>query len=295
MSRRLVDRVLVGTLWIVWVLLAVVGGRAVGAALANHSRAVQLTGTVGAWIGWGLGALAMVIAAERTLTATRVLVPGALAVTLAVAAEGSARAVDTIVLGGLAALATTIAVSGELGQVFVQASAYGDERRFPLRPPFGYLAVAVFAWLVFAAAWMSGPLLLAAQAWVAGVVVTALAVVATVFLPARWHRLSRRWLVLVPAGVVIHDPLVLADTVMVRAHHVVAMSLAPADTGAADLTGPATGTAVEIEVREAAKVVFAPTPRQPGGRGIHATAMLVAPSRPGATLRAAAERHLPVG
>jgi hypothetical protein len=295
MSQRTIDRAVLGALWVAWLLVAVIGGRAVGDALADHSRAVRLTGTIGAWAGWGIAALAMVVPAAATLTALRVLVPGGLAVAAAVAFERSAGGVDTAVLAGLAAVATLIALAGETGRVFVQASAYGDEQRFPLRPPFGYLVVAVAAWVLFAVASLSGPLLLAARAWVPGAVLTLLALGGSVTLPRRWHRLSRRWLVFVPAGVVIHDPLVLADTVMMRSHHVVAMCLAPADTGAADLTGPATGTALEIEVGEVARVVFAPTGREPHGRAIHASAMLVAPTRPGAALRAAADRHLSVG
>ena len=62
----------------------------------------------------------------------------------------------------------------------------------------------------------------------------------------RWHKLSRRWFVLVPTGVVVHDHLVLAETLMMRRNEVVGLRLAPADTEALDLTGPAAGHAVEV-------------------------------------------------
>jgi hypothetical protein len=70
--------------------------------------------------------------------------------------------------------------------------------------------------------------------------------------------------------------------------------LAPADTGAADLTGPAAGFAIEVSVHEAATVLFAADREHPRGRAIHATAFLVAPTRPGRALRALAEHRIAV-
>ena len=121
-----------------------------------------------------------------------------------------------------------------------------------------------------------------------------LAVAATVFVGPRWHTMARRWLVLVPAGLVVHDPLVLADTLMVRTDQIAAIGLARAETEAADLTGPASGFAVQVDTTETVSTVFAFTPREPNGRAIHMTGFLVAPSRPGAALRRAADRGLPI-
>ena len=73
------------------------------------------------------------------------------------------------------------------------------------------------------------------------------------------------------------------------------IGLAAADTEAADLTGPASGYAVEVATSETVTTVFAYTPSEPGGKAIHMRAFLVSPTRPGATLRAAADRGLPVG
>ena len=137
-------------------------------------------------------------------------------------------------------------------------------------------------------------MLLAARGWVAGAVLTAVAIGGGVWLGPRWHRLSMRWLVLVPAGVVVHDPVVLAETVTMRTAQVASMRLAPADTQAADLTGPASGYAVEIGLTESITAVFAFTPSEPNGRAIHLRSMLVSPSRPGEALGIAAGRGLPV-
>ncbi len=99
---------------------------------------------------------------------------------------------------------------------------------------------------------------------------------------------------LVPAGVVVHDPVVLAETLTLRTAQVRSIHLAPADTGAADLTGPASGFVIEVTTTESVTALLAFTPSEPNGKAIHLRAFLVAPSRPGEALRAARDRGLPV-
>lgn len=276
-----------------WVAVALVGGSAVERAVAGRSDAVRWTAVIGAWGVWALAALALAIPAVRSLTAARLLVPLGLVAAVATALAG-APAIDVALLGGLAALAALATLSAEFGIGYVQASAYGDEQRFPLRPPVGVGLAALVVWLLWAPALVAGPLLLAARSWPAGLACCAAAVAGAVVVGPRWHRLSRRWFVLVPAGVVVVDPVVLADTLMLRTAQIAAIRLAPADTGAADLTGPASGYAVEVSTTATVTAAFAPTPSEPNGRAIHMTAFLISPSRPGAALLAAAGRGLPV-
>ena len=73
------------------------------------------------------------------------------------------------------------------------------------------------------------------------------------------------------------------------------VGLALADTQAADLTGPAAGHAVEIALRDPSTVVLAHTRAKPNGTALHVRSVLVAPTRPGRLLRAAADGRLPVG
>lgn len=284
-------------LWVaraLWLVVAVVGGSGFGDALADHSRPVQLTGTVLLWIGWAAVAVVLVVPSAIGLTITRMLVPiGAVAAVVAlVEAEPST---GTVVALGSTLLSTIVVFSGEFGQTMVQASAYGDEQRFLLRPPAAFYAPTVVSWAVLCAGAIVGPLALAAGGWLAGVPLTLLAVAAGWFLLPRFHRLSRRWIVLVPAGFVLHDHVVLAETVMFRTQEITRARLAPADTGAADLTGPTGGHALEVTLGEAATVVLAGSRRAPGGRALHVFAFLCAPTRPGRVLRAAGERRLPVG
>ena len=290
------DRLARVTPWvarIAWIVVAVAGGSAVESALDGRSSAVAWTAAIGGWGLWAVAALGLAIASVWSLTVVRVVVPLALVATVA-SGLGGAPAIDLVVLGGPAIVAVAAVMTAEFGRQYVQASAYGDEERFPLRVPVGAGLAAVVAWLLWAAALIAGPLLVAAQSWIAGVLLSVLAIAGVVLLGPRWHRLSKRWFVLVPAGVVVHDPVVLADTFALRTAQVAAIGLAPADTQAADLTGPASGYAVEITTSESVTTVFAFTPAEPNGKAIHLRSFLIAPSRPGRALRSARARGLPV-
>ena len=231
---------------VAWLAVAAIGGRAIGAALADHGDRSADVLTVSAWLGWAVGAVGLVVASTVTLTLARVVVPGALAVAVATA-FGGADAGQFLALAAPAVVATVLASSGELGRRWVQASAYGDEQRFPLRPPVGYVVAAALAWLLWTVVTLSGALALSDGRchWRAPLVVLALA--GLLVLPRRWHQLSRRWLVMVPAGLVVHDPVVLGETLMLARRQLAGLRLtilSPAGGhSAADLTGPTAGTA----------------------------------------------------
>jgi hypothetical protein len=140
------------------------------------------------------------------------------------------------------------------------------------------------AWAAMTAAVVAGPLLLATGAWAAGAVVTALAVVITPPLLRRFHLLTLRWFVFVPAGVVVRDPLGLAETAMFRRATVAGLRLAPAGTTVVDLTAGALGPAVEVALWAPLTVTLAGNVRARQGRPVTAATVLVSPSRPGRLL-----------
>ena len=276
-------RVLVWVARVAWVGVGWLGGNAVSDALADRSSAVEamVWGAAALWLG---GAVALAVPAVVTLVVARVVVPLAVPAVAATAWHGVV-AETWVAATACALVATVVLFTGEVGEAFAQASAYGHERRFPLRPPPGYLTAAVLAWVLAAAGLLVGPLLLAAGQWAVGAPVTLLVGVA-VFAWPRWYQLGRRWLVLVPAGVVIHDHLVLAETVMLRRIDLAGVALAAVGTEAADLTGPAPGHALEIRTGESVTAILRGTPSDPRGTAIHLRACLVAPTRPGHALRA---------
>ena len=101
---------------------------------------------------------------------------------------------------------------------------------------------------------------------------------------------------LVPAGIVVHDPVVLADTLMLPRRTVVGVALddlGAATRTAADLTGPTPGLAVEIRLGEPATAVLAPTQAHRDGRTVHLTALVVSPTRPGAVVKEAGAAGYP--
>jgi hypothetical protein len=120
--------------------------------------------------------------------------------------------------------------------------------------------------------------------------VVAVVAVAAVFVLGRaLHGLSRRWVVFVPAGLVVHDPMTLADPVLFPKQQIASIEMAEAGTTALDLTQNSPGLAVEVALRETASLVLA-KPGQRVGPTVDADRVLVTPTRPGAVLREANQR-----
>lgn len=288
------ERALPWALRLIWIGVLVAGGAALDDATESSGDAFGDIVRYAAFGGWLAGVCSMALPAVVSLTAVRLVVPLGVPVAILTLTSG-AEATSGLAFLALTVLALVVAGSALLGRVFVQASAYGEEDRFLLRPPAAYALAAGLSWAVWAALSIIAVLLLADRNWIVGVLVAAAAVAAGVLGWPRWHRLSRRWFVIVPIGLVIHDQLVLAETVMLRRQEIAGLRLAPAGTEAADLTGPASGHAIEIATHEPTTVIFAATPKVPRGTAIHLRACLVAPSRPGQALHGAVRRRLPVG
>lgn len=276
-----------------WVLLAALGGGEVGAALDHRSAPVRTVATALVWAGWSLGLVAAMVPRSLSLTVLRVLAPAGLGVALWAGVPG-----DPAVAGPLvAAVATVLSLLPETGERFVQGSAYGMERRLPLRPPPLLVAGPVpLAWSVLVAGVCAPPLLLAAQQWVAAALVTAVAVPGVAVSARSLHGLSRRWVVFVPAGLVLHDSYTLDSPVLFPRRMVERLAPAPAGTDALDLTAGAPGLALELTLRESLPMVLAPTGwrRRAQGETGRVSRLLITPTRPGRVLTTARERRIRV-
>ncbi len=286
-----VQRLLPWAVRAAWAVLPLALGPSLGAALDPRSRAVQLVAAGGLWAGWATALLATLVPSPIALTVARVVAPGAGAAAVAAAAEGHGSPLAL----GAALAAIVLLLLPETGQYFVNGASYPNERRFPLRPPAAVLVLVLpLAWALCVGGPVAGSLLLAARQWVAGGVASALAVPLTVVLGRSLHGLSRRWLVFVPAGLVVHDPIALADPVLFQRQVIAAFGPARAGTTALDLTQRAPGLALELALTEEVPLVRT-TPGQRGGLPAAPRAVLVTPTRPGAVLREAASRRLPAG
>jgi hypothetical protein len=198
-----------------WVLLPVSVGAALSDALDSWATPPARVATVLLWSAWAVGLVALLAPRTWGLTCLRVLAPAAVIVAaLAAFATSGALAVSAVVSSLVAA---AFALSSPVACAAANAAAYGDEVRFPLRiPPSLFLAPVPLAVLLTAAGVATGPLLLADGRYVAGGAAVVVGFPLAFVLARSLHALSRRWLVLVPAGVVVADPLTLADPVLMR-------------------------------------------------------------------------------
>jgi len=239
------DRTVLWVARVAWLLLPVTVGAAASRAGSDTSTAVHTVAAIELWALWAVGLVAALVPTTASLTVLRLLAPApVLVAAVALLAHRDLVGVLGVVTGAVVVVAV---FRPGLGRVFCQGSAYGDEARYPLRPP-GALVLGPLPllWLFMAAAVAGGPLLLAARQWAPGVVVTLIAALALAVLPRRFHLLSRRFLVFVPAGLVVHDHLVLAETALFRWIEVRSVERALSGTTALDLTGGALGAALEV-------------------------------------------------
>jgi hypothetical protein len=278
---------------IVWATLPLTTGPAVGGALDPRSLAVARTGAAIAWVVWAAGLLAVVVPRSVGCTLLRTAAPAVLVAAVWAAVEGD-DAVAAAVAVAAAAVALLVTYAPATGDWLVNGSSYGDERRMPLRAPTPILLGAVqLTWCCLVAPVVAGPLLLASRQWVAGTIVVALGLVGGRSLAKVLHALSRRWVVFVPAGVVLHDHLVMLDPVLFPRSAIERLGPAPADAPATeDLTGGALGLALQLDLRDTLQV--APRRGRAEATPIDVTSVRFTPTRPGALLAEARTRRLPV-
>jgi len=267
--------------------LPLLAGPALARGLHDLSTPTRTTASALLWLAWGVGLLAAVVPHPVSLTTVRVFGPAGVVATLVLRGHGDAW------IGGVTAtlVVSALAFTPAVGARAVNALAYPNERRFPLRPPGAVLIGPLeLAWAFAVAGLVTGPLLLSAQVWVAGAVATVSGIPLAALLIRALHGLSRRWVVFVPAGIVLHDLLALSDPVLFQRRTIERLAPAPKDSDALDLTERALGLALELRLREPADLNLS---RARGTDRVKADAVLFTPTRPGAVLTEAAARRMP--
>lgn len=280
---------------VVWLLQPAAFVPLLGDATSTLPGTGKVIAAALAWATWASVLLATFVPSTVSITAGRLVAPLAPIVALTAGLGGAVAGWKLAVAIGAGTIGVVVWFSGETGMVLAQGSAYGAEQRFPLKPPVPLVVPMALSWLVLAATSVAGAVFLANERWIVGGALAVLAIVAGRFLGSRFHQLSRRWLVVVPAGLVVHDPMLLAENALFRVVDLAAVHLAPADTEAADLTGGTAGVVIEIVLRETDTIVKAASADKPTGTALHVRSVLVSPSRPGRALAAAGARRMPVG
>jgi hypothetical protein len=281
---------------VVWVLLALCATGPGSDALDGRSSAVVTVVAVVAWAGWGAALVALLVPRTLSLTVVRILVPaGALGAIAAVAAGDELTALDLVTVL-LAALVVVLALAPWSTDAFVDGSSYGPERRIALRTPLALTLLAVMTWTVMAAAAAAAVLLLATGTWAPGVAATLVAVPVAWFGSRSIHQLSERWLVLVPTGLVVHDPLVMPEPQLFLRQTMVRLGPAeqelPPDVTTEDLTAGASGLVLSITTTEPVELLV-----REGSRGTTlrpVDRVLFSPALPAVLLAEARQRRLPV-
>ena len=280
---------------LLWILVPFTVGTVLDDALAGRVTSFRVGVQIAFWVLWALALVAMLVPRVETLTFVRIVVPVA-AVAAVWAGLASEIEAPALLATALAAAAAAVALSAPVGDVFVNGSSYGDERRMPLRAPVPVLVGPLpLTWAVCVAGFAAGPLLLLAHVWIAGVIATAVGWPIAVLAVRALHRLAERWVVFVPAGFVLHDHLALREPVLFPRGDVVALGPAPADTAARDLTARAAGLALQVDFATPVEVV--PTTPIEGTDTVEMVGIsqfLFMPSRPGQVLLEAERRKIRV-
>jgi hypothetical protein len=277
-----------------WLTLPLTVGPAVEDALTGVSTPVGMVAALGLWLAWAAVLLALLVPRIISLTVLRVALPALVAVTVVTAVRGGVEAVDLLAVT-VAAVVVVVGAWPTVGADLVDGSSYGPERRLPLRvPPTIALGPAPLAVAALLAGLAAGPLLLAARQWVLGGLALVVGVSLAGLAARSLHGLSRRFLVFVPGGVVVYDPMTLVEPVLLPKGGLASIGPAAADSDGEDLTMGAGGLVMELRLQAPSDLVRRRPGRAPA-EVVSTAAVLVAPTRSAAVLAEAEERNLPVG
>ena len=233
-----------------------------------------------AWILWAVVAVGTWIHHPISLTTIRCLAPIVVFCASAYLLSDSLSSAN-IAVSTCGIISLMLMFTADYGSAHVQAGAYGNERRFLLRLPAPVVLPTLITWALFATVLVVLENAAQSENYVLGIpLLLALIAMSWKFAP-QMHRLSRRWLVRVPAGWVVHDDLMLAENLLIRSHNLSAVDFALADSEALDLSGMTRGVPIQITLREMTDVRLS----QLGARllktmdVLHVQAFLVATTR----------------
>lgn len=291
---------------IAWLTLPLTAGAAADDFIATFDDAPRVVAAVLLLGSWGAGVVAVLAPRPIGLTFLRTVAPAyavlaLLAPIVRSTPLGSIQETSELADWGVLAACLVVAVLTalpDIGRAAANGIAYGDEERFPLRvPPALFLGPIPLARGLVVAAAGAGPLLLADAEIPLGIAALAVGGPIAFFGARALHGLSRRWLVLVPAGVVVVDPMTLAEPVLFVRRHVRALRAAePAASIPDDVLDLRLGAAfgnVMIDLDEDAEMVRTNRGKR-GGVATRTSHLTVAVGERAAFLDAAAARRVRV-
>ncbi len=283
----------------IWLLASVVIGNGLAQGLDGRPSGASLIVEILLWIAWFVVLVAVLTPSPRSLTVARIAGPAAVGVAL-ISTLSAGWTASAILAIGFASLFSAVVFLPTFGDQMINGSAYGSERRMALRPTaIILLGPAQVAWLLVFAGLVTGPMLLLGERYVLAMIAGLIGAVAVWAGGRVLHQLSKRWIVFVPAGFVIHDPMQVVDAILFRRNEVKALGPAFAEAPTddqpetrRDLSGGALGLALEVELKQPTPVTL----RERGGMAnVELANIVFSPTLPGAMLSEARIRGMKIG
>ena len=275
---------------VLWILVAALSENIISELVNVDSSIGSIIAEIIVWSLWFVTFLALLVPATISLTVIRTL--GVLFISV-IGLELITAEFSMFTRASLVAIIGCLLVyffSALLGDVMINGSAYGSEKRFILKPPtfmlFTYLAII---WGLFIVLSITTIQLLIQNNLIG--YLTLITVSALGFFGGKiLHQFSRRWLVFVPAGFVIHDPLFLNNSVLFKRNnieHLTTSGIRTIDDETIDLTGGSSGLSSSLKTKEEITIDLKSEKTQAETRNIRFAASL-----PGLVLKEARSRGI---
>ena len=283
-----------GIMRVIWISLPLLCGPSLADSLNDFKLLLRTAVSISLWTFWVLILLSTLIATPISLAIIRIGAPAAAALSLWSALETSGSVSGIIGLAA-SAIAACVALSAPLGDKFSDGASYGDERRFLLRAPGPVLLLlGPLAWLTSVAGLTVGPILLLNKNFLFGSLISLCGFPLAALASNAIYQLGKRWLVLVPAGILLHDHLSVGDPTLIPRNQLANFSPAKVETNALDLSQNSFGLSLEIQCLTPLSMMLRTGTRKTTNETSIVESFLINPVRPNVLLAEAQKRGLRV-
>jgi len=283
-----------GIMRVIWISLPLLCGPSLADSFNDFKLLLRTTVSISLWTFWVLILLSTLIATPISLAIIRIGAPAAAALSLWSALETSGSVSGIIGLAA-SAIAACVALSAPLGDRFSDGASYGDERRFLLRAPGPVLLLlGPLAWLTSVAGLTVGPILLLNKNFLLGSLISLCGFPLAALASNAIYQLGKRWLVLVPAGILLHDHLSVGDPTLIPRNQLANFSPAKVETNALDLSQNSFGLSLEIKCLTPLSMMLRTGTRKTTNETSIVESFLINPVRPNVLLAEAQKRGLRV-
>ena len=277
---------------ITWLSLPLFCGPALSDSFNDFELLLRTTVSITLWAFWALILLSTLLPTPISLAIVRIGAPAAAALSVWSALETSGSVAGIIGLT-VSAVAASVAISASLGDRFSDGASYGDERRFLLRAPGPVLLLfGPLAWFTSLAGLTLGPILLLNRNFLFGTLVTLGGLPLSGIASNAIYQLGKRWVVLVPAGILLHDHLSVGDPTLIPRNQIADFSPAKARTDALDLSQNSFGLSLEIQCVTPLSMMLKKGNRKTVNESSAVESFMINPARPNVVLAESHKRGL---